>query len=164
MATGTLQIITMGDPLLRKRSEAVTGFDDELKDFVKGMFEALEANRGVGLAAVQVGSLRRIFVTRAVRDKARVFINPEILETSIEQEPFEEGCLSVPGVNADVVRPSSVRIQAWNEKGRPFSFTAQGMLARVIQHEMDHLDGILFVDHLDARMRDRLLASYSSRS
>jgi peptide deformylase len=164
MLTGTLRIITLGDPLLKRTSEPVADIDAEVKDFLGGLFEALDAGRGLGLAAVQVGALRRIFVTRVSRDRARVFINPQILTTSIEQEPFEEGCLSIPGLNADVVRPVSVRIQAWNEKGRPFTLTADGLLARVIQHEMDHLDGTLFVDRLEPRTRDRLIAAYSDRS
>jgi peptide deformylase len=109
---------------------------------------------------VQVGELIRLFVTKVPKDSPRVFINPDILETSIEQESFEEGCLSIPGVNADVDRPSSVRVQAWNEKGRPFSLTAEGFLARVIQHEIDHLNGILFVDRLNPKKRSRLLAEY----
>lgn len=164
MTTGTLQIVTMGDPVLRKRSEPVSAIDAQVRDFVREMFDALDAGRGVGLAAVQVGALRRIFVTRVSRDRPRVFINPEILETSIEQEPFEEGCLSVPGLNADVIRPSSIRIQAWNEKGRPFHLAADGMLARVILHEFDHLEGKLFVDRLAPRVRERLLASYRDGS
>jgi peptide deformylase len=164
MTNGALRIITIGDPLLRKLSQPVADFDGEVKEFIQDLFHALEAGRGVGLAAVQVGSLSRIFVTHVSRDRSRVFINPQILETSIDQEPFEEGCLSIPGLNADVIRPTSVRIQAWNEKGRPFSLTADGMLARVIQHEMDHLDGTLFVDRLSQAIRDRLMASYSSRS
>jgi peptide deformylase len=92
-----------------------------------------------------------------------VFINPDILETSIEQSTFEEGCLSIPGLYTDVVRPMSVRIQAWNEKGRPFTLSADEYLGRVIQHEFDHLNGILFIDRVDPKKRQRLLAEYSSK-
>ncbi len=92
-----------------------------------------------------------------------MFINPDILETSLEEETLEEGCLSVPGVYTEIVRPASVRVQAWNEKGRPFTLSADGMLARVIQHELDHLNGVLFVDRLDAKKRKRLLASYDEK-
>jgi peptide deformylase len=92
-----------------------------------------------------------------------VFINPDILETSIEQEPFEEGCLSIPGLYTEVIRPSSVRVQAWNLKGRPFSLSVDGYLARVIQHEYDHLNGILFIDRIEQKKKQRLLAGYEEK-
>ncbi|HYW84477.1 MAG TPA: peptide deformylase, partial [Spirochaetia bacterium] len=91
----------------------------DVRTLISEMFEAMNAGKGVGLAAVQVGELFRVFITRVPGDSPRVFINPDILETSIEEEPFEEGCLSIPGLYTDVVRSSSVRIQAWNAKGRP---------------------------------------------
>ena len=81
----------------------------------------------------------------------------------MEEETLEEGCLSVPGLYTEIVRPASVRVQAWNERGRPFTLSADGMLARVIQHELDHLNGVLFVDRLDAKRRKRLLASYDDK-
>ena len=154
-----LSIITIGDPLLAKTSALVPNINADVRRLVEQMFETM-GTRGVGLAAVQVGASVRLFVTRAPRDTHRVFINPDILETSVEEETLEEGCLSVPGVYTDIVRPASVRVQAWNEKGRPFTLSAEGMLARVIQHELDHLNGVLFVDRLDAMKRKRLLASY----
>ncbi len=155
-----LTIVKLGDPILAKRSSIVPAINGDVVSLVNQMFEAMERDKGVGLAAVQVGELLRIFVTRVPRDVPRVFINPDILETSIEQELQEEGCLSIPGINADVERPSSVRVQAWNEKGRPFSLTADGFLARVIQHEFDHLNGTLFIDRLNSKKRSRLLAEY----
>jgi peptide deformylase len=155
-----LSIITLGDPLLKKHSTVVPDIDENVRKLAEEMLSVMSAAKGVGLAAVQVGELIRLFVTKVPKDSPRVFINPDILETSIEQESFEEGCLSIPGVNADVDRPSSVRVQAWNEKGRPFSLTAEGFLARVIQHEIDHLNGILFVDRLNPKKRSRLLAEY----
>ncbi len=157
-------IITLGDESLRKKSGAVSDFNGAVSGLAAEMFKSLEAAKGVGLAAVQVGKLLRIFVTRAPKDSPRIFINPEILETSIEEEDFEEGCLSIPGVNADVRRPTSVKIQAWNEKGRPFTLSADGYLARIIQHEYDHLNGVLFVDRLDIKTRDRLVAEYEGRA
>jgi peptide deformylase len=157
-----LSIITVGDPLLAKTSSLVADIDGDIRTLVERMFEAM-AGRGIGLAAVQVGQPVRLFVTRAPRDVARVFVNPDILETSVEQETIEEGCLSVPGLYTDIVRPASVRVQAWNEKGRPFTLSAEGMLARVIQHELDHLNGILFIDKLDENKRKRLLASYDEK-
>jgi peptide deformylase len=158
-----LSIITIGDPLLAKTSALVPDIDADVRKLVEQMFETM-GTRGVGLAAVQVGTPVRLFVTRAPRDGQRVFINPDILETSVEEETLEEGCLSVPGLYTEIVRPASVRVQAWNEKGRPFTFSADGMLARIIQHEFDHLNGVLFVDRLDAKRRKRLLASYDEKT
>ena len=157
-----LSIITIGDPLLAKKSALVPDFNAALLKLIEQMFETM-GTRGIGLAAVQVGEAIRLFITRAPRDQVRVFINPDILETSIEEETLEEGCLSVPGLYTEMVRPASVRVQAWNERGRPFTLTADGMLARVIQHELDHLNGILFVDRLEAKRRKRLLATYDDK-
>jgi peptide deformylase len=157
-----LSIITMGDPLLAKTSALVGDFNADIRRLVEQMFETM-GTRGIGLAAVQVGEAIRMFITRAPRDQARVFINPDILETSLEEETIEEGCLSVPGLYTEMVRPAAVRVQAWNEKGRPFTLTADGMLARVIQHELDHLNGVLFVDRLDPKRRKRLLDQYNEK-
>jgi peptide deformylase len=157
-------IITLGDELLKRKSSPVPDIDGSLGQLVGEMFESLIAAKGVGLAAVQVGRLIRLFVTKAPKDSPRVFINPDILETSIDQDDFEEGCLSIPGINADVRRPSSVRIQAWNEKGKPFTLSADSYLARIIQHEMDHLNGILFIDHLDKKKKAELIADYQGRA
>jgi peptide deformylase len=157
-----LSIITIGDPLLAKKSALVPDFNADLRRLIEQMFETM-GTRGIGLAAVQVGEAIRLFITKAPRDQARVFINPDILETSIEEETLEEGCLSVPGLYTEMVRPASVRVQAWNERGRPFTITADGMLARVIQHELDHLNGILFVDRLESKRRKRLLATYDDK-
>jgi peptide deformylase len=159
-----LGIITLGDEILKKNSTPVSDFNGSIKQLAEEMFESLIAARGVGLAAVQVGKLIRVFVTKAPKDSPRVFINPDILETSIEQGDFEEGCLSIPGINADVRRPSSVRIQAWNERGKPFTLSADGFLSRIIQHEMDHLNGILFIDHLNKKKKSELIADYQGRA
>jgi peptide deformylase len=158
-----LSIIRLGDPTLRKHSIVVPDINGDVRTLISEMFEAMNAGKGVGLAAVQVGELLRLFITRVPGDSPRVFINPDILETSIEEEPFEEGCLSIPGLYTDVVRSSSVRIQAWNAKGRPFSLTADGYLGRVIQHEFDHLNGILFVDRIDPKKKQRLLSGYEAK-
>jgi len=158
-----LGIVKLGDPILKKHSTLVPEVTEEVRSLVAGMIEAMDREKGVGLAAVQVGRLLRLFVARIPHDEARVFINPDILETSIEQEPFEEGCLSVPGLYTDVVRPIYVRVQAWNLKGRPFTLNADGYLGRVIQHEYDHLNGILFLDRIDPKKRQRLLAAYEAK-
>jgi peptide deformylase len=158
-----LSIVKLGDPVLEKHSVVVPEVNDEIRALVADMIDAMDRERGVGLAAVQVGRLLRLFVARVPGDMVRVFINPDILETSIEQEPFEEGCLSIPGVYTDVVRPSSVRVQAQNAKGRPFTLTADGYLGRVIQHEFDHLNGILFLDRVESKKKTRLLAGYEEK-
>jgi peptide deformylase len=153
-------LIYFGDPLLSRKSIIVPDINGDIVKLAREMLQVMEEAKGIGLAAVQVGELVRLFVTRAPRDAPRVFINPDILETSIEQVSIEEGCLSVPGINVDVVRPEQVRVQAWNEKGRPFTLTAEGMLARVIQHEYDHLNGVMFFDRVDAKKRKRLITAW----
>ncbi len=158
-----LSIIKLGDPILKKHSVIVPDFNDRIRSLVTEMIEAMEKGKGVGLAAVQVGELLRLFITKIPGDTVRVFVNPDILETSIEQVTMEEGCLSIPGLYTDVTRPLSVRVQAWNEKGRPFTLTAEDYLARVIQHEFDHLNGILFLDRVDPKKKQRLLAEYDSK-
>jgi peptide deformylase len=102
----------------------------------------------------------RIFVTSIEGDKPRVFINPEIVLTSQEIVVIEEGCLSLPRLYLDVTRPQSVRVQAWNEKGRPFTVETDGLLARVILHEYDHLEGVLFIDRLNPGKRERAISQY----
>ena len=158
-----LNIVKLGDPILKRHSVVVPDINGDVRTLAADMLEAMDRGKGVGLAAVQVGELFRLFVTRVPGDSPRVFINPDILETSIEQEPFEEGCLSIPGLYTDVIRPAWVRIQAWNAKGRPFTLTADGYLGRVIQHEFDHLNGILFIDRLDPKKKQRLLAAYAEK-
>ena len=158
-----LDIIKWPDSQLKKHSVVVPDINGDIQTLVSGMLEAMTKGKGVGLAGVQVGKLYRLFVTRVPGDTPRVFINPDILETSIEMEPFEEGCLSIPGVYTDVIRPSSVRIQAWNLKARPFTISVDGYLARVIQHEFDHLNGIIFLDRIDQKKRQRLLVEYEAK-
>lgn len=158
-----LSIIKLGDPILKKHSVVVPDINGDVRTLISDMFEAMDRGKGVGLAAVQVGELLRLFIARVPGDSPRVFINPDILETSIEQEPFEEGCLSIPGLYTDVVRSVSVRIQAWSARGRPFSLDADGYLGRVIQHEFDHLNGILFIDRIDQKKKLRLLAGYEAK-
>ena len=159
-----LNIVTLGDERLKKHSIVVPDFDGEIDSLVEQMFETMYANKGIGLAAVQVGKLIRLFITHVPKDAPRVFINPEMIETSVDLGSFEEGCLSIPEVNADVVRPTQVKVQAWNVKGRPFSMDADDMLARVIQHELDHLNGVLFIDRIDAKKRERLVKQYENIS
>jgi peptide deformylase len=157
-----LPVLTLGDERLRKHSIVVPDFNGTIQEIVAQMFESMQAGKGIGLAAVQVGTMYRIFVTDVPRDNPRVFMNPEIIATSIEQGPFDEGCLSIPGIEAEVIRPLQVRVQAWNEKGKPFALDAEELLARVIQHELDHLNGVLFIDRVDPKKRERLVKQYKS--
>jgi len=154
-----LDIVTYGNEILERKAEPVKDIDDQVRKLAKEMLETL-AGQGVGLAAPQVNVGQRLFVTLVEGDKPRVFINPEIVLTSQELATIEEGCLSLPKLYVDVVRPESIKIQAWNEKGRPFTVETGGFLARVIQHEYDHLDGVLFLDRLKGLKRDRALAQY----
>jgi peptide deformylase len=155
-----LNIVTLGDERLKKHSILIPEFDGEIQTLTEQMFETMYAKKGIGLAAVQVGKLIRLFITHVPNDGPRVFINPEVVETSVDQGTYEEGCLSIPDLNADVTRPAGVRVQAWNLKARPFSMDADDLLARVIQHELDHLNGVLFIDRLDPKKRERLVKRY----
>ena len=155
-----LKLICHPDPLLREKSTRIDDIDDGVARLAGDMIETMHRARGIGLAGVQVGRLERLFVVHVEGDMPRVFINPSILETSLDQGEYDEGCLSIPEVYADVTRPLAVRVQAWNERGRPFTIDAEGMLARVVQHEYDHLNGILFIDHLNDEARERVLTEY----
>ena len=155
-----LQLVLHPDEFLRRKSAKISDIDDEIVRLADAMIAKMHVARGIGLAGVQIGRLDRIFVTHVEGDTPRVFINPSIIETSVEMEEYDEGCLSIPAIYADVTRPESVRVQAWNEKGRPFNLDADGLLARVIQHEYDHLNGVLFIDYLTRQVRDEVMASY----
>jgi peptide deformylase len=152
-----MEILTLGDDTLRQKAAPVTKFDARLAETAEAMVKALHEGKGVGLAGPQVGLLKRIFVVHVDGDVPRVFINPSIIETSPETVKYEEGCLSVPGVWADVIRPKTLKVQAWNERGRPFTLEAGGILARVILHEYDHLEGVLFIDRLSEPKRNRII-------
>lgn len=158
-----MEIITLGDDVLRQKALPIKDINQEVIDFANEMIHTMIEGNGVGLAAPQVGDLRRMFVVQIPEEDPIVFINPDILETSMETEPYEEGCLSIPQIFTNIVRPSEVRIQAWNLKGRPFVLEADDLLARVIQHEMDHLNGILFIDHLKEKQRERLIQMYNRK-
>jgi peptide deformylase len=159
-----MDIITLGDELLRQKAKKIDKIDEDVVKIAKQMLKILERDKGVGLAGPQIGLMKRIFVVHVEGDEERIFINPSILETSHKTSKYEEGCLSVPGVYANVIRSESIKLQAWNEKGRPFTIEAGGLLARVILHEYDHLDGVLFIDHVPEKTRENLLAKYEKTS
>jgi peptide deformylase len=155
-----MQIITLGNELLKKKADKIEKIDEEILNLAKDMLEILKRDKGVGLAGPQLGVMKRIFVIHIEGDEERVFINPSILETSYKTSKFEEGCLSVPGIYAVVIRSESIKLQAWNEKGRSFTIETSGLLARVILHEYDHLDGILFFDRLPENKRSKFIEKY----
>jgi peptide deformylase len=158
-----MDLITLGDDMLRQKAEPVKPINAEIAKIAAEMIETMHQSKGVGLAGPQIGLKKRIFVVHIDGDVPRVFINPSIVGTSQEMIKLEEGCLSVPGVWVDVLRPVSVRVQAWNEKGRPFTIETDGMLARVILHEYDHLEGTLFIDRIPESRRNKILAKFEKQ-
>ena len=147
------QIRVMGDEVLTKQCREVKEMTPRLKTLISDMFETMYDACGVGLAAPQVGILKRIFVVDTTGDSPRVFINPEIVETSGEQTG-EEGCLSVPGKCAVVTRPNYVKVRALDENMEPFELEATELLARAVLHENDHLDGHLYVEKAEGEIMD----------
>ena len=154
-----LHILEYPDPRLKKVAAAVTAFTPEFEKLVADMAETMYAAPGVGLAATQVDVHKRVIVIDIsdARDQLQVFVNPELVEAIGEAE-CEEGCLSVPGYYDKVTRAAKVTVRARNARGEPFELTAEGLLAVCIQHEMDHLDGKVFVERLSPLKRARLLA------
>jgi peptide deformylase len=148
----------LGSPVLRQRSREVGVVDDEVRRLVDDMYETMDAARGVGLAANQVGVARRVAVVDADEDRFAM-IDPVILESE-GRAAAEEGCLSIPEIYGDVSRPERVVIEATDRDGNRYRKEATGLKARAIQHEIDHLDGILFLDHLSLIKRQMLLARY----
>lgn len=160
-----LDIYTLGDDVLRSKCEKVTVFDDALKMLVDAMFETMDEADGIGLAAPQVGVEQRFFVVSLPQENIKkVFINPEIIETSVETGSYEEGCLSIPGLYHDVIRPLKVTVCAQDVNGKPFTVNADGLYARVIQHENDHLDGKLYIDRLSDEDKALLEEQFKRRN
>ena len=151
-----LKVRKYGDPVLRRRAAPVAEVTPEIRRMVEDMIETMFEEVGIGLAAPQVGiSLRLMVVGEEKGRGARALVNPVIAEQGGEVTA-EEGCLSLPGIFADVTRAEWVRLDAHDLEGNPVSVKARGLTARVFQHEMDHLDGVLFIDRLDAMTRDRI--------
>jgi len=157
-------VLTYGDPVLRQKSEPIAGGFASLRSLVEDMFETMYAEPGIGLAAPQVGVAERLVVIGAVgsddagKDVGKPFplVNPAILWRSDDHVPFEEGCLSVPDITESVDRPRAIRFRYATLDGETVEREAAGLLARVVQHEVDHLDGILFVDRLSLLKRQLL--------
>ena len=174
------EILEVPDPRLKTVSKPVETFDASLKTLVDDMFETMYAARGIGLAAIQVGEPLRVLVIdlqepdpdadpedcgdhgcghdhRPVKNDPRVFVNPEILDPSDDLNTYQEGCLSVPEIYADVDRPKACHVRWHDLDGTVHEEAMEGLLATCIQHEMDHLDGILFIDHLSRLKRNMAL-------
>jgi len=152
------RVRVFGDPALRTRATPVEKFDDTLADEVARMIRLMEDALGVGLAATQLGVMHRVLVYRAGPDAPFVVVvNPELEWASSELETAEEACLSIPGVAVDVERPLHVRVNARDERGKSMLIEASGLDARVIQHEMDHLDGVLILDRTSREQRKEAL-------
>jgi peptide deformylase len=148
-----------GDPVLRQKSSEVREFDDSLRALVADLYDTMTAYHGVGLAANQVGVAQRVFVVDVPREDGThdrfAVVNP-VLDQRSGKDKAEEGCLSIPGILADVDRATKLRLRAFDEHGRPFERIVEGYLARAIQHETDHLDGVLFTDRLGPLKRQFL--------
>ncbi len=160
---GALPIVYLGAPVLRQHAQEVEEVDDEVRELVERMFVTMYAGEGQGLAAPQVDVSRRIAVVDVPpqrRGKAFAMINPRVVATSDEKARGVEGCLSIPGVWETVERPAEVVVEALDARGEPFHLEAEGELSRCVQHEIDHLDGILYIDHLSPLARRMLLARY----
>ncbi|WP_446654878.1 peptide deformylase [Blastomonas sp.] len=159
-------ILEVPDPRLKTVSTPVETFDDELRTLVADMFETMYDAPGIGLAAIQVGVPKRVLVIDLQEQEdeegkpikaPRVFINPEILDPSAEQSLYNEGCLSVPDQYAEVERPASIRARWQDLDGKVHEEAMGGLMATCLQHEMDHLEGILFIDHLSRLKRQMVL-------
>jgi peptide deformylase len=155
------EILVVPNPVLKQVSEAVRVVDDELRALMDDMLETMYAAPGIGLAAILIGVAKRVIVMDLARDgeeaQPRYFVNPEILWASEETAPYEEGCLSVPEIYDEVERPLQVKLKYLNYQGEEIVENAEGLFAVCIQHEMDHLDGVLFIDHLSRLKREQAI-------
>jgi peptide deformylase len=155
-------ILTVPDPRLKLVSQDVERVDDDLRTLMDDMLETMYAAPGIGLAAIQIGEPKRVIVMDLAREdeppQPRHFVNPQILWVSEETAPYEEGCLSVPDIYDEVERPARVKLRYLNYQGETVEEDVEGLYAVCIQHEMDHLNGVLFIDHLSRLKRDRAVA------
>jgi len=160
-----LDILEYPDPRLKRKARPVTAFDERLRQLVADMAETMYAAPGVGLAATQVDVHRRIIVIdiSEARDALHVFVNPDVIWASEQTALCEEGCLSVPGVYDMVRRPAKVKVRAMDPHGRPFELDCEGTLAVCVQHEIDHLEGRMFVEYLSALKQDRIRSRMRKR-
>ena len=162
------EILVVPNPVLKQVSQPVDKVDDELRALMDDMLETMYDAPGIGLAAIQIGVAKRVIVmdlSGPEEEKApRYFVNPEILWRAEETAPYEEGCLSIPEIYDEVERPARVKLKYLNYQGEEVIEDAEGLFAVCIQHEMDHLDGLLFIDHLSRLKRDRAVAKVKKQA
>jgi len=151
-----MKVLYLGEESLRTPSQPIQIIDDSLRSLIAQMFDVMKKDEGIGLAAPQIGQNIRLFIVKIDDGIEHVFINPHIIATSEQQCSYEEGCLSIPKLYASVVRPETVTVQYQDIQGRRKIMEATGLLARVIQHEYDHLEGILFIDHLTEQEKEEI--------
>jgi peptide deformylase len=159
------EILILPDKRLRQVSAPVKKIDDGVRTLVEEMFETMYDAPGIGLAAIQIGAPKRVVIMDlAKKDEPKapqVFINPEILWASEDKATYEEGCLSIPEYYGDVERPAQVKVKYLDLEGEPREIEANGLLATCLQHEIDHLNGVLFIDHMSKLKRDRVLKKFT---
>jgi peptide deformylase len=158
-------ILILPDKRLRSVSKPVVEISDDIRTLVADMFETMYEAPGIGLAAIQVGVPLRVVVMdlskRETEAEPKVFINPEITQSSDEKTVYEEGCLSIPEIHEDVERPARVKIRYLDLDGKPQEAEAEGLFATCIQHEVDHLNGVLFIDHISKLKRERIVKKFT---
>ncbi|MEO8450653.1 MAG: peptide deformylase [Gemmatimonadota bacterium] len=157
-----LDLHLLGSPVLRKRSAEVVTVDDAIRRFIDDLFETMDAAKGVGIAANQVGVAQRVAVV-GVEDDRFAMVNPVIVSAE-GRSRSEEGCLSIPDVHAEVTRPERIVLEALDRDGNPYRRELDGHAARAVQHEIDHLDGVLFLDHLSPLKRQLLIGRYKKET
>jgi len=162
------KILKIPDPLLKKVSEPVDEVDGALQTLLDDMLETMYEAPGIGLAAVQIGIMKRIAVIDCAREDApkdpKILINPSIVWASEDLSVYQEGCLSIPEFYGDVERPAQVRVRHLDREGYEQEFDAEGVLATCVQHEIDHLNGVLFIDYLSRLKRDRVVKKFSKQA
>lgn len=161
--TLALEIRTFGDPVLKSAATPVQSFDDSLSRLSEEMLASMREHEGVGLAATQVGRLKRVFVASLEDGEEYAIVNPVIESRSEATETDHEGCLSLPGVQVDVERPYGVTVAGYDPEGNPVSVEAEGLLARVMLHEIDHLDGITILERTDRESRREAMRGLRER-
>lgn len=158
-------IVLLPDAVLRKKSDPIERFDDELAKFAADMTETMYDAPGIGLAAVQVGVLRQMLVVDVSKDEENknpeVFINPEIVESSDERSVYEEGCLSIPDYYAEIERPAAIKVKYLDLSGKEKFIEADGLMATCLQHEIDHLNGVLFIDYLSKLKQNMVIKKFT---
>lgn len=158
-------IILLPNTVLRKQSEPVERFDDELQKLAADMTDTMYDAPGIGLAAVQIGVLRRLLVIDVSKDEdnknPQVFINPEVVDESDERGIYDEGCLSIPDYYAEVERPASIKVNYLDLSGKAQTIQADGLMATCLQHEIDHLNGVLFIDYLSKLKKNMVIKKFT---